>query len=83
MNWIVGACVVLLVCGLAMLFVKSAQIIRRDVNARFHQLADRLESRHRGVARFTGRPQRGVERIAPGRHLRQPAGAARPSFAPR
>ena len=48
MNWIVGACVVLLVCGLAMLFVKSAQIIRRDVNARFHQLADRLE--HAAIA---------------------------------
>jgi hypothetical protein len=44
MNWIIGSCVVLLLCGLAMLFVRSARIIRRDVNERFRGVAERLEN---------------------------------------
>ena len=43
MNWIIGSCAVLLVCGLAILFVESARIIRRDVNDRFRNVAARLE----------------------------------------
>jgi hypothetical protein len=51
MNWIIGSCVVFLVCGLAMLFVTSARIIRRDVNERFRDIAARLENAANAVVR--------------------------------
>jgi hypothetical protein len=44
MNWIIGSSAVLLVCGLATLFVRSARIIRGDVNERFRGVAARLEN---------------------------------------
>ena len=63
MNWIIGSCVVFLVCGLAMLFVTSARIIRRDVNERFRDIAARLEKgSERRSPRFVRRTQTGVKR---------------------
>jgi hypothetical protein len=51
MNWIIGSSVVLLVCGLGMLFVKNARVIRRDVNDRFRHLPARLENAATAVLR--------------------------------
>jgi uncharacterized membrane protein len=51
MKSMIASCVVLLVCGLALLFVKSARIIRRDVNDRFRDLPARLESAATAVLR--------------------------------